>query len=447
MGAKGRQRKAAGRSAPAKRSGGRQRLGLIVFGALFVVLFVIFAVAEGLGAPSVPSGDVALVKGVPSDISTVSKDSYERAFERQVKGSKAKAPKPGEPKYAEAQEAALGELLDTIWIRGQAEEMNIAVTEKQIEEEFQNIKKQQFPTKKAYAEFLKESGFKPDEIHTLVEVQLLIKKIQEAVAAEAETPSSSEIEAYYEAEKEKQFTSPASRDVRIIVNKDKAQVEKAKAALEKDNSPASWKKVASKYSSDPTTKSKGGLQPGITEEFVTGPLKSAIFGSATNEVVGPIKFETNYFLVEPVKLTPAKTKSLGEVRSQISQTLQQTNQQEHFAEFVSGYESKWRSRTHCASGFVIKKCSNYKGTGHPTSAPPSCFEANPKTPPKECPAIVTPISPALPGSVSVTKPKGEPFPQRPIPSSSGESAAGALEGATGAPPTEAPPTEAPPTGE
>jgi parvulin-like peptidyl-prolyl isomerase len=439
VGAKGRQRrKAAGRPAPAGRSAGRQRLGLIVFGALLVILFAIFAVAQGIGAPSVPSGDVALVEGVPSDFDTVSLEAYERAFERQTKSSKGKPPQPGEPKYAEAQEAALGELLDTIWIRGEAEEMGLSVTEKQIDDEFANIKKQQFPTKEAYAEFLKESAFTPAEVHKLVEVQLLIKKIQEAVAAEAAPPSNSEIEAYYEAEKEKQFTTPASRDIRIIVNKGKAKVEEAKAALEKDNSPASWKKVASEYSSDPTTKSKGGLQAGITEEFITGPLKAAIFDSATNEVVGPIKFESNYFLVEPVKLTPAKTKTLGEVRSQISQTLQQTSQQERFAEFVAGYESKWRSRTHCASGFVIKKCSNYRGTGHPTSAPPSCYEADPKTPPKECPSVVTPISPALPGSVTETKPKGEPFPQRPIPVSSGQSGAEALEGV---------PTEAPPTGE
>ncbi len=36
--------------------------------------------------------------------------------------------------------------------------------------------------------------------------------------------------------------------MRVVVNKDKAKVEEAKAALEKDDSPASWKKVAAKYS-------------------------------------------------------------------------------------------------------------------------------------------------------------------------------------------------------
>ena len=55
--------------------------------------------------------------------------------------------------------------------------------------------------------------------------------------------------------------------MRVIVNEDKAEVEAAKKELEKDNSPASWKKVAKKYSPI-RHRSKGGLQKGITEEFL-----------------------------------------------------------------------------------------------------------------------------------------------------------------------------------
>ena len=77
--------------------------------------------------------------------------------------------------------------------------------------------------------------------------------------------------------------------MRVVVNKDKAKVEAAKAALEKDDSPASWKKVAAKYSEDPSTKAKGGLQPALTEELLASQeaLKTAVFGSATGVVTGP----------------------------------------------------------------------------------------------------------------------------------------------------------------
>lgn len=422
--------KKGGSGGAASRIGGRQRLGLIVFGAVFVLLFAIFAIAQGIGQPSVPAGDVAIVKSVPSELGTISEADYRNAFARQSKG---KAPKPGEAKYAEVQKAALGELLEAVWVQGEGEELGIAVTPTQIARELKTIKEQNFKTNAAYQEFLKESHFTPKEINERVKIQILTTKIRERVAAEAPAPSESQIKSYYEAEKSTQFTTPASRDIRVVFNKDKAKAEKAKEALEKDHSPAGWKKVAAKYSSDPTTKSKGGLQEGITEEFVRGPLKQAIFGGGTGELVGPVAYEGNNVVLEVVKLNPAKTKSLGEVKSQISQTLTQEMQQESFTAFINGYQTKWRSRSYCAAGYTTEQCANYKGTGHPTNANPACYEANPKTPATECPAVVTPTSPALPGSVSVTKPKGEPFPQRPLPESPGP-AAGA-EGLEALPPT------------
>jgi foldase protein PrsA len=403
------------------RSAGRQRLALIVFGALLVLLFVGFAVAQGIGAPSVPSGDVALVQSVPDEYGQVSQEQFDDAIKRQVKeGKLKKTPEPGSDKYEELKEGALRELLEPIWIRGEAESLGVKVTDKQVEDELAQIKKQSFPTKASYDKFLEESGFSQEEVLERVELQVLSSALQEQVNSEAPAPTSDEIEAYYEAEKESQFTEKESRDVRFVVNKDKAEVEAAKKELEKDSSSKNWEAVAKKYSSDPTTKTKGGLQKAVTEEFLQGPLKKAIFGSATGELAGPAQLSGNYFVVEVVKLNPAKVKSLGEVKAQIEETLKGEKQQEFFAEFVSDYQSRWTARTFCADGYVIEQCSNFKGDGRPANASPACYEADPKTPAKECPAIVTPISPALPGSVTEQKPKGEPFPQRPLPEASEE---------------------------
>ena len=63
----------------AGRSAGLQRFALLVFGALFVVLFVGFAIAQGIGEPSVPSGDVAVVEDVPDELGTVTEAEFKRA--------------------------------------------------------------------------------------------------------------------------------------------------------------------------------------------------------------------------------------------------------------------------------------------------------------------------------------------------------------------------------
>jgi parvulin-like peptidyl-prolyl isomerase len=417
VGAKAGQRGKPGRD----RAAGRQRLALILFAAIFILLFVGFAIAQGLGSPSVPSGHVAKVQDVPDEIGAVSQKEFDHAMERQVATAKLKKPPArGSKKYEELKEAALKELVEAAWIRGEAEEREITVTNKQVEDKLAQIKKESFPSESAYKKFLKESKFTQEDVNNIIEVQVLSEAIQEQVNAEVPPPSSSEVKSYYEAEKAAQFTEKESRDVHIIVNKDKAKVDAAKKMLEQDHSPAGWKKAATKYSSDPTSKAKGGLQEGVTEEFLQEPLKKDIFGSATGELIGPVKYETNYILLEVVKLNPAKVKELPEVKAQIEETLKSEKQQEFFSEFVAGYQSKWASRTYCADGFVIEQCANYRSSGRPKNAAPACYEANPKTPAEECPAPVTPTSPALPGSVTEQNPKGEPFPQRPRPESSGK---------------------------
>jgi parvulin-like peptidyl-prolyl isomerase len=421
-----------------ERQAGRQRLALIVFGALLVLLFLGFAIAQGLTRPSVPSGDVAHISNVPDEFGDIPEAKLKRSIVRLATSGEEKAktpPKPGSKKYDELQTKAMTELIEGVWIRGESEELGIKVTEKQVEDELESIKKQNFSAPGAYEKFLKESNFSQEEVDQLVELQIFTKEIQQKISTQAPKPSSGEIEAYYEAEKEAQFTTKESRDVRLILNEDKGEVEAAKAALEKDSSPASWKKVAKKYSSDPTSAAKGGLQEGITEEFLKGPLKTAIFDSPTGELTGPVKFEKNWVLVEVVKLTPEKEQTLAEAKPQIESTLGQQTQQEYLSEFVAGFDSKWTQRTVCADGFEMEKCANYKGDGHPANASPACYEADPKTPAKECPSPVTPTSPALPGSVSETKPKGEPFPQRPLPEASAETGE---EVPAGAPPAAAP---------
>jgi hypothetical protein len=413
----------------------QKRLGLLVFGGLLVALFIGFAIAQGIGGSNVPSGDAAIVRGGPSGDVSISVAEVQKGIEQQIGGaeskSKEKPPKPGSKKYKELREAAFGELLQLIWIRGEAEELNVAATPKQIEQKLAQIKESQFPTPKAYKEFLDQTHFTQQEVNERVEEQVLGTEIQEQVKGEAPVPTQADIQAYYDAEKAAQFMTPAGRDVRLIINKDKAKVEAAQKMLEGDSSPKTWKEAAKKYSSDPSTKGLGGLQEGVTEEFVKGPLKAAIFDAPIGELSDMIPYQENFLLIEPVKVNREKVKTLAEVHSQISQTLGQKKQEEFLQEFTKEFQSKWTSRTSCASGFLVEQCNNYPAekTLEKTREPyKSCYEATPKTPPKECPAPVTQTKPALPGSVTPFNPNGEKLPQRPHPP--GESKEGGDAGAS-----------------
>jgi parvulin-like peptidyl-prolyl isomerase len=404
-------------------SAGLQRLALLGFAALTILLFVIIAVAQGIGNPSVSSGDVAVIEDAPEGLGTVTEARLKRAVLQASAQSQEKSlPKPGDKKYEELQETALGEVFDAIWIQGQAEEMGISVTPKEIAKELVKLKKQAFKTEQQYQEFLKEAHYTKADVLERVKIQILSSQIQEQVTEAAPQPSKSEIETYYEAAKATQYTTPESRDIRVVKNKDKAKVEEAKAALEKDDSVKSWEKVAKEYSTD-TTKGSGGLQSGVSEEALGEPLGAAVFAADQGEIEGPLKEEKTYTVFEVMKVTPEKVQSLDEAKPQISAQLAEQAKQQAFAAFIRGYGSRWKSRTFCASDHTVERCANFKGDGRPPEANAACFEANPKTPAEACPAPIAQVKPAQPGSVNPLTPEGQKLAQRPQPAGLEEVAA------------------------
>lgn len=399
-----------------RKSAGLQRLTLLGFAGLLVLLFLIFAVSQGLGNPSVSSGDVAVVEDAPDGLGTVSEEDLKQAIEQAAGQAGQKVPKEGTPQYEELEKTAFGEVLDRIWIQGEAADMGISVTEGEVSDELEKLKKQAFKTEAQYQKFLKEANFTQADVDERIEIQMLSERIQKEASEEAATPSDAEVEEYYEAAKDTQFTQPETRDVRLIVNKDRKKIDEAAALLEKDNSDESWKKVAKEFSTESATKGKGGLRTSLTEGALPD-LDSAIFSAPPTVVEGPIEGAQGWTIFEVDKVNPSKVQSLKEVESQISAQLGEQAQQQASARLIRSYGSKWTSRTFCADDFLIERCANFEGTGRPASAPPACYEADPKGPaPEACPAPVQQATPALPGTVSVLTPEGEKLPQRPRPS-------------------------------
>ncbi len=427
-------------SQASKRAGiGAARLPLIVFGGLLVALFAVFAVAQGIGSPSIPSDGVAVVEEIPGETVTVTDCNgdeveddpgtiTEAEFDCALRQTAARAglqqvPEPGQPQYEDLRQAAIGDLLDTIWIRGEAADQGISVSQRQADAELDQIVTQNFRCPSGgdpfecpeFQRFLEQSSFSRDDVLRRVELQALSGDLQQKITEAVEPVSQQQIEEYYEAAEE-QFALPATRDVRLVLNRNAADVEQAQAQLEEDSSDAAWRQVASEFSTDPTSKDNGGLRPGLTEGLLEEPLNSEIFAAPEGEIVGPVETPLGSYVFEVVKTTPERTQSLEEVQAQIRTQLAQQQQQLAFSQFVDDYGSKWLSRTFCADDFVIERCANFTGSGHPPTAPPTCYEESPRGgPPEACPAPVLQTVPALPGTVSILAPQGQPLPQRPRP--------------------------------
>ncbi len=166
---------------------------LLVVSALALVLILSSVAAspassstpvDTLPAPEdLPARTVAVVSHVPVRSRTITVKELNRAIlQTSAQTGVRSAPTPGQRKYKRLEEEAMGELLDGLWIQGQAEEMGIRVTDKQVASELAQIKKENFKSGKEFHAFLKHVHFTLRDVRYRVELQILSTRIQERIA-------------------------------------------------------------------------------------------------------------------------------------------------------------------------------------------------------------------------------------------------------------------------
>lgn len=387
-------------------------------------MFAIVVAARGqIGQGSPPSGDVvAEVRGIEDG--EVPRAEFDRALARTAEQQGLEeAPASDDPQFEAFASQALGDVLLPRWIRGEAADRGIEVTDEQISERLDQVVEQNFENRKQFRNFVEEQGFCTEEeleqgepaecagVQREIEVMILAEEIQQSVVgddpqAAAEAVPESDVREFYE-ENIAQFETPETRDVRVIQNEDEEQVAEALAELREDDSRQSWNRVAEEFSEDPVSSDRGGLLEGVVEgQSPGGPaFDEAVFAAPEGELIGPIATDAGFYVAQVENIEPAETTPLEEVSDQIRQQLAAQEQERLAADFESNFVSKWTERTLCAEDVVNERCANA-----PLIDPHQC---TPEQEEQGCPPVVISRRPAAPGA-SAAEAAGA-LPQGPLP--------------------------------
>ena len=409
----------------------------ILLGALLVLGVVLIAVIQGIGKDNVPSDGVAVVDG-----KEITQADFDTAFQQaSSQAGLPQPPAPGDDQYQQVRDQALSALLDSAWIEGEGERQGVEVTDKEVQDTFTELKSQNFKTEAEYQQFLQQSGLTQEDIDERVRLQVISQKIQEQITNDTPEVSDEEVREFYDANKA-QFEQPESRDIRVIVNKDPAQVQQALTLLQADNSPENWKKVAAQFSTDPTSKDKGGVRAGVTPDQFEDPLNTDIFDAPEGQVEGPVQTSVSAYAFQVDSITPGGTTPYEDAAAQIKQQLDQQAQQEQFASFLSDYRDHWVEQTICSDDFLTERCDNFKGNPAPCPDPSLTPEQQQQQLQQSgCPPPVLTTSPAPPGTITAFQQATGGQPQKPHPAGEDQAptptlpggATGAVPGAGGAP--------------
>lgn len=249
---------------------------------------------------------------------------------------------PDSPEYETAVQQVMPQLVGIEIAKTYAQEEGITVSDADVDKEIENVKRQvgeqarssgqDVSDQEAFDQALEQNQISEDELRQTLRENLPVQKVQERVAGNAE-PSQEEVQAFYDENKDAQFTQPAQRCMRhILFNKDQQQkAEEVKTQLQNGGDFA---ELARENSQDPGSAENGGDLGCLGKGETVPPFEEAAFAADQGEVVGPVETEFGYHLIEVTDIREEQTQPLDEVETQITAQLAATQQEEEFTKWL-----------------------------------------------------------------------------------------------------------------
>lgn len=343
----------------------------VIVAAVLLGLLASAFVFAACGGNKVPAGSIASVGGA-----SVTQEQFDQVWaQAQAQyGSQQGAPpfpKEGTAQYGQLKASIVNYLVQNEVIKQQAADMNVTVTQKQLDERIKQVTQQVGGQQKLDA-LLKKQGVTMEQLKTQLEAQMLQDAVRTKAGDNAKvTPE--QVTAYYKDPKNSsQFVVPDSVTARHVLVSSKAVAEKVQKLLTADPSDAHWKKVAAQYSTDLGTKTKGGDLGSFPKGRMVPQVDKLAFSIKPGTISAPVKSQFGYHVIEVTKKTPGSTKTEAEAKSMIEQQLKSQLQAKAWETWLAAAEKKVDIKY--AAGFDPKTLTaspSPNGSAAPASPAPS----------------------------------------------------------------------------
>jgi parvulin-like peptidyl-prolyl isomerase len=320
----------------------RNRTLILVLAALVAML----AAGCGGGNESVPSDAVAQVGD-----ETITKAQFDQLLgqaKRSYSSQKRPFPKAGSPEYEQLKNQAVQYLVQRAEFAQKAKDLDIDISDKQIQDRLKQIKKQYFGGSQAkYEKQLKQQGLTDTQVRDDIRAQLVSEAIFKKVTGDVKT-SDADVKKYYD-DHRTQYGVPEQRDIAHILVKKKALADKLYDQIQ---AGANFAALAKKYSQDPGSKNQGGKLT-VSKGQTVAPFDQTAFLMHVGQVSHPVKTEFGYHIIKalgPIK--PAKTTPFSQVKESIRQQLAQQKKNEAMSSWVNDVKKEYSKKIDYQVGYA-----------------------------------------------------------------------------------------------
>jgi hypothetical protein len=248
-------------------------------------------------------------------------------------------------------EKALEFLISSSWTIGQAQAQRLPIPISDIERGLQEKVDAAPNGRSEFQEELASTGQTLDDVKLEVESALAVKALRDAVAMHVPALTRAEVASYY-ARHRRSFYLPDRRLVDLI-----EQIPGYGHAVSLGNQLGPGARFAKRAIRELVRRES----PAEAVDRMNGQLVHMIFATAPGRVSKPAMFNGRWVLAVVRKLVPAAIQPLTVVRGELSKTLAAQRRQQALKRFATAFVRRWTARTSCSPGYVVQKCSQYRG--------------------------------------------------------------------------------------
>jgi foldase protein PrsA len=209
-------------------------------------------------------------------------------------------------------------------------DQNVQISQADIDKKEADIKTKYPPGQ--FEQILKQQGLTEADVQTILRQQLIIEK---AVAPMVHI-SDSDIAAYF-AKNHATLDKPEQVRARHILVADEKTADTIEAKLKAGGNFAD---LAKQYSTDPSTKDKGGELGFFGKGQMVPAFQAAAFALPVGAISAPVKSPFGWHIINVEEKKPALHATLASSKAQIKDTLTQQQQQQQIPVFLQGLRSK-----------------------------------------------------------------------------------------------------------
>jgi parvulin-like peptidyl-prolyl isomerase len=300
----------------------------------------------GGGGNSLDQKDAAVVNGQHITRSTLDERMHQAACSYKLQ--KKVFPKAGSQEYQQIQTTIIQNLVQRVQLEQKAPSLDVKVTDKQVEDQLKNLKKQYFGgSEKRYLAELKKQCVTDAGVRDDLRSNLLSNAIFKKVTGNAKV-TDAEVRAYFDNHREV-YTTPQSRVVSHILVKDKALADRIYTQLKNG---ADFATLAKKYSTDPGSKSQGG-QLTITKGQTVPEFDKVAFELRTGQLSKPVHTQYGWHIIHADKpATPHQSTPFAQVKESIKQQLLQQKQSTSVKAWLDALNKEYASKISYANGLA-----------------------------------------------------------------------------------------------